>query len=73
MLTFREEIQRVIDGRTGDRREILPNDGPHVVGGGMLLGPKNILSKSDALCRWLDIALFENLYDVRVHIENLSL
>ena len=68
-----KEIERVIDGRTGDRWEILSNDSLHLVGGGMLLGAKNILRNSDALCRWTDIVLFENLYDVRVHIENLSL
>ena len=54
-----EEIERVVDGRTGDRREILSSDGPHFVGGGMLLSSKNILRNSDALCRWLDVVLFE--------------
>ena len=39
----------------------------------MLLGAKNILRNSDALCRWLDVVLFETLYDIRVHIESVSL
>jgi hypothetical protein len=62
-----EEIERVVDGRSGDHGEILPNAGPHLVGRGMLAGVEHVCGDGDALRRGLDAMLLENGYDVCLH------
>ena len=70
---FNKKIERIVDGRPGDRRETLLNAGPYFVGRGVLRRLKNVLSDSDTLCRRLDPVLFENVTDVWLQIGDLNI
>ena len=67
---FHEEIERVVDGCSGDHREILLNVRPYSVGRGMLRRVEHVLGDGDALRRRVDAVLLENACDVRLHIGN---